>query len=136
MEFKKLSDIKGERVFEVMPEVLDIAMKIAIDPDVQKALGKAKKPKGMTDLEYGAKRLESISDKVLNKHKDECIKLFSIIYDETPEEYLENLDFGQLIIDINNLMRDPTFSALFFSQGQGTNASSGSATENTEAPET
>jgi len=114
----KLSEIKGKEALTVLADLIDPVSEIIKDEKF-KALLKTKE-KG------------SIAKYLLTNHDKNVIKILALVNGEDPETYEPNL--LSLPLMLLDLMNDPDVINLFGSQDQTKeSASSGPATENTEA---
>ncbi len=129
----KLSDIKGERTFDVIAEIIDPIANIAEDEAVSELFSRQKLPEGMTPKKFMLKRAKKAVPALLRGHKDDIIAILSSIADVSPDEYKGALSIAKLIHDCFELLTDETFLTLFTSAQSGTN--SGSAQESTVAVE-
>lgn len=119
----RLSDFKGEEAIEVFAEIVEPLSKIIGDSEIQEL---AKKKADVVKYVKPA----------LKNHKKDIIRILSILNRKTVEEFENEITLLNLPIMIVDLINDPEVQNLFRSQGQiqlTSLASSGSATENTEA---
>lgn len=123
---KRLSDFKGEESLEVLADIMIPLSVILADPDL-KDLGEDKK-----------KTVAQIIQPMIKKHKKELIQILARLNEQSEEEYKASMSLLTLPKDVLTLVNDPEVQSLFPSQNQiakKSNASSGSAMENTEASE-
>lgn len=102
----KLSDIKGERVFDVIAEVTDPLYRIASDEAVMGAFrgaAKASDDDGKTDY---AKALRGIVPVLLKTHRDDLVAILSAVNGVAAEEYLEGLTMPKLFGDVYDVLTD------------------------------
>lgn len=118
----KLSDIKGERALEVLADIIDPATSIIADDEIV-SIYKSKKPRIL------------LAKKVIANHKKEILTILAILEGKDPKTYQPSLvQLPKMILDLIN---DEELASLFTSQNQMKgNVSSGSVTENIEAPTT
>lgn len=126
----KLTDIKGERSFDVLADLVNPVANIAADPDAAELFGRRALPEGMTVKEYVLHRLRKAMPVLLKKHKKDVIKILSLLSDMSEKEYKEQITFEGVLTDMSDLMTDPIFNAFFTTQ-QSMDESFGSASENT-----
>lgn len=126
----RLSDIKGERVIEVIAEIIDPIANIATDKEVRPLFQRGKLPEGVSAEDFVIGRIRNGLPKLLSSHKYDIISILAAIDGVSAKEYSETLDILKLMRDCTELLNDPSFKMLFFSAQSGT--SSGSAPENTE----
>lgn len=115
----RLSDFKDEKAIDVVAKLLVPIGNISAD----KELGEARK---------AAKHMGEFASMLLRKHRRDVLDMLAILDDKEPEEY--HCTAASVLMDVLNMLNDPELMALFGLQRQ-TPASSGSASENTEAPE-
>ena len=126
----RLSDIKGDRVFDVIADIIDPIANIA-EYDTASALFKREKPpEGMTSKEFVTQRARKALPALLKGHKGDIIAILASIEGVSAESYKGALNLVKLMRDATELLTDEAFGALFLSAQSGT--SSGSAQENTE----
>ena len=117
----KLSEYKGEQALDILADLMEPAAAIIADKEIA-SLAQRKAPN------------IKIVQKIVKTHKAEIIEILAVLDGENPEEYAEKVSVFTLPVKILNLLNDPELKNLFTVQGQKIdNASSGSATENTEA---
>lgn len=127
----KLSEIKGERVFDVIADIIEPIAIIAENPSAKEFFTKKKMPEGMNAKEFVMHRVKTTLPALLKDNKRELIAIFAAINGETAQEYEKHLDLLTLMRDCTELLTDDAFMSLFFSAQ--TEKSSGSAQVNTEA---
>lgn len=116
----RLSDIKGEQAFKAVGQIVGCLREMFEDDDLAKIVDNENK--GWI-LEFFQKSLESKADI--------WMKMYKVL---NPDEEVNLAGVIKFAFDFKN---DPELMGLFFSQGeQMVKNSSGSPTENTEAPET
>ena len=123
----KLSDIQGERVFDVIADIID---PIAEDDAASALFKREKLPDGMTAKEFMTQRARKALPALLKGHKGDIIAILASIEGVSAESYKGALNLVKLMRDATELLSDEAFGALFISAQSGN--SSGSAQENTE----
>lgn len=114
----KLSNIKGERVLDVIAEIVEPIANIADDKVASELFTRKKLPKGMTVKKFMLNRVRKSVPTLLKNHKEDIICILSAIEGVTAEEYKKNLDLIKLIHDFTELITDDAVTTLFFSQEQ------------------
>ena len=87
----KLSDIKGERVFDVIAEILVPIATIAQDKDVAKLFDGSNKPKNMTPWQYFIERAKTAVPVMMRDYKSEICEIMATINGITAEEYVNGV---------------------------------------------
>lgn len=126
----KLSDIHGERVFDVIADIIDPIANIAEDEKASAMFRREKIPEGMTAKKFAMQRARKALPALLKGHKDDIISILAAIEGVSTDAYKGALNLVKLMRDAAELLADDAFTALFLS-AQSEN-SSGSAQENTE----
>ncbi len=132
----RLSDVKGERVFDVLADTIDPMANIASDEDVSNLFKKEKPPEGVSPRKFVLEKLKKAVPALLKGHRDDVVSVLATVEGVTPDEYKESLNLVKLFRDANDLINDEAFAELFISaRGGKVEPSSGSAPESTEAQE-
>lgn len=129
----RLSDIKGDRVFDVIADIIEPISNIAADETVSLLFKREKLPEGMSVKTFMLERVKKTVPTILKRYKDDIIKILSTIEGVSEDDYRASLTLAKLIQDVTELLTDNSFGELFISARGG--ISSGSAQENIEAPE-
>ena len=126
----RLSDIQGERVFDVIADIIDPIANIAEDDAASALFKREKLPEGMTVKQFAMQRARKALPALLKGHKTDIIAILASIEGVSAESYKGALNLVKLMQDATELLADDAFTALFISAQSG--KSSGSAQENTE----
>lgn len=105
----KLSDIKGERVFDVIADIINPIANMVQDKDVAAMFKREAVPEGMDARDFFAKRMCKGLPVLLKSHKADIIAIMAAIEGVTPEQYAESLDFSKLFTDAMELVTDNAF---------------------------
>lgn len=126
----RLSDIQGERVFDVIADIIDPIANIAEDDAASAMFKREKLPEGMTTKQFMIQRARKSLPALFKGHKGDIIAILAAIGGVSEEQYKRELNPIKLMQDATELLTDEAFGALFLSAQSG--KSSGSAQENTE----
>lgn len=126
----RLSDIQGERVFDVIADIIDPIANIAEDDAASALFKREKLPEGMTAKQFATQRARKALPALLKGHKGDIIAILASIEGVSTDAYKDALNLVKLMRDATELLSDEAFGALFISAQSGN--SSGSAQENTE----
>lgn len=130
----RLSDIKGDRVIEVIADIVEPVSNIAADKDAKGLFSRQKLPEGMTPNTFLAQRIRKYLPPILRTHKHDITAILAAINDSTVEEYSEKLNLALLVKDVTDLLTDEVFTELFISAPNETGgATSTSVQENITA---
>ena len=125
----RLSDIKGDRVFDVIADIIDPIANIASDETASAIFKREKLPEGMTATAFLLERARKAIPALLKGHKSDIITVLATIEGVSADDYRASLTLAKLMHDTVELLTDEAFGELFISAQSGT--SSGSALENT-----
>lgn len=128
----RLSDVKGERVFDVLADIIDPIANIAEDEQAAALFKRAKLPEGMTPGKFLLERARKAAPALLKGHKGDIIAILAAIEGVEPETYKGALNMFRLFKDCVSLLSDEAFSELFISAQTGD--TSGAAQETTTEP--
>lgn len=130
----KLSDIKGDRVLDVIADIIDPIANMVQDKDVAAMFKREAVPDGMEARDFFAKRMCKGLPVLLKSHKADIIAIMAAIEGVTPEQYAASLDFPKLFIDVMELLTDDAFLNFLSSSETGKGADApGSASASSEA---
>lgn len=130
----KLSDIKGDRVLDVIADIIDPIANIVQDKDVAAMFKREAVPEGMEAREFFAARMRKSVPALLKGHKSDIIAIMAAIEGVTPEQYAASLDFPKLFTDVMELVTDDAFLNFLSSSETGKGAGApGSASASSEA---
>lgn len=129
----RLSDIKGDRVFDVIADIIDPIANIAEDPAAMSLFRVGKVPEGEDPRVFLVNKIRKSLPALLKGHKSDLVAILASIQGVTGEEYTASLTLAKLVADCIELFNDDAFDELFISAQSET--PSGSAQESTEARE-
>lgn len=130
----KLSNIKGDRVLDVIADIIDPIANMVQDKDVAAMFKCEAVPDGMEASDFFAKRMCKGLPVLLKSHKADIIAIMAAIEGVTPEQYAASLDFPKLFTDVMELVTDDAFLNFLSSSETGKGADApGSALESSEA---
>lgn len=107
----RLNDIKGDRVFDAIADIIEPACNIAADTAASRAFRPEERPQDMTVQEFALKRASEAIPQLLRGHKDDLVRIFAALNGVTPEEYREKLTLATLVRDLAELMTDEDLKA-------------------------
>lgn len=109
----KLSEIKGERVFDVIADMIDPISKIAEDKDAARMFKREKCPEGMEPREFAIQKIKKSMPSLIKNHKRELCEILGAIEGTDPKEYMDNVTLLKLMKDVVELLNDDEFTAFF-----------------------
>ena len=129
----RLSDIQGERVFDVIADIIDPIANIAEDEQASAMFRREKLPEGMTVKQFATQRARKALPALLKGHKCDIIAILASIEGVSAESYKGSLNLVKLMRDATELLTDEAFDALFHPAQRG--KSSRPAHEKTDGQE-
>jgi len=127
----RLSDIKGDRVFDVIADIIDPIANIAEDQAVMPLFRLERVAEGESPKTVLVNKIRKALPALLKGHKGDIIAILASIQGVTKEAYTTSLTLANLAADCVELLCDDAFTELFISAQSET--PSGSAQESTEA---
>lgn len=118
----KLSDIKGDRVLDVIADIIDPIANMVQDEDVAAMFKREAVPDGMDARDFFAERMRKGLPALLKGHKADIIAVMAAIDGVTPGQYAESLDFPKLFTDVMELATDDAFLDFLSSSETGKGA--------------
>lgn len=109
----KLSEIKGERVFDVIADIVDPIVSIAEDKDAADLFKPKELPKGMTPWEFFLSRVKVSLPPLMRNHKRDLAGVMAAIEGVTVDDYMRDITLGKLLSDLVSLMNDEEFTSFF-----------------------
>lgn len=130
----KLSDIKGDRVLDVIADIIDPIANMAQDKDVAAMFERKAVPEGMEARDFFAQRMRKGLPVLLKSHKADIIAVMAAIEGVTPEQYAASLDLPKLFTDVMGIVTDDALLDFLSSSGTERGAGApGSASASSEA---
>ena len=109
----KLSDIKGERTFDVVADIIGPIASIARDKEAAELFQPKELPKGMEPWDFFLSRVEKSLPPLMKSHRDELITIMATINGVPKEDYVKNVNLGSLFADLVELVTDKEFKSFF-----------------------
>lgn len=118
----KLSDIKGDRVLDVIADIIDPIANMVQDKDIAAMFKREAVPDGMEARDFFAGRMRNGLPVLLKRHKADIVAIMAAIEGVTPEQYAASLDFPKLFTDVMELVTDNAFLNFLSSSETGKDA--------------
>lgn len=116
----RLSDVKGERTFEVIADIIEPVYRIAQDEAAVEMLSPKPCPEGEDPKKFMARRLVAGVPALLRSHKGDLLAIMAAIEGEDAEEYAASLDLAKLVVSLTELVSDPALMGFLASAAGGT----------------
>lgn len=111
----KLSEVRGERVFDVVADIIDPLAAIATCPEAKEMLSGMDCPEGADPREWRMGRIRQTLPKLIREQKANVVAILASIGGVKPEDYMRDMTLGSLMADIIELLNDEAFSDFFTS---------------------
>ena len=128
---QQISEIKGEKSFDVLAGIIEPVANIAADEKTASLFVARQIPDGMSLQEYVLQRVKEAVPQLMKCHKKDLITILALLSDMSVKEYKAQMTPDGLMLDMSKLISDPIFNA-FFTMSQSRETPSASASENTE----
>jgi len=102
----KLSDIKGDRVFDVIADIIDPIYNIATDEKASAIFRRKDRPEGVDPKAYLAERVKTSLPSLLKTHKADLVAIMAAINGVDPDEYRESLTMSGLLNGLYDIFTD------------------------------
>ena len=103
----RLSEIRGERVFDVIADIIEPACNIAQDKEAAALFDRSeKRPEGVTATEFALAKVKRSVPVLMRKHKDDLVAIMAAIEGVSPDEYREGLTMPKLIQGVYEILTD------------------------------
>lgn len=103
----RLSEIKGERVFDVIADIIEPACNIAQDKDAADLFDRSReRPDGMSAKDFALERVKASMPKLMRSHKDDLVAILSAIEGVDPDEYRESITMPKLVQGVYEILTD------------------------------
>lgn len=109
----KLSEIKGERVFDVIADIIDPITSIALDEEARKIFERKQCPEDMDGWEFFLSRLRESLPTLIRGHKRDLCVIMAAMEDKSVEEYVKEMTLPSLTANLVELLTDQEFSSFF-----------------------
>lgn len=116
----KLSDVKGERTFDVIADIIEPVGNLSDCGEMKKVFDASDKPADLTASEFMVQRIKQYLPIVLKKHKNDFIAILATIECVSVERYTQTLNLAKLFVDVTELLTDEAFLGFLDSQQQTT----------------
>lgn len=109
----KLSEIRGERVFDVLADIIDPIASIAQDKEAAELFKPKPVPEGMESWSFFLERVRKSLPSLLKTHKEEFITIMTVLNDVDREQYVSEMTLPKLLSDIIEIITDRELSSFF-----------------------
>lgn len=107
----KLGDIKGDRCFDVVADLVGPVSNIALDTKSAELFKRKKVPEGKDTYVFFVERLKDGLPALLRDHKEDFISIMAALSGVDRGEYVESLNLAKLFADVFTLLTDEEFLA-------------------------
>lgn len=112
----RLSEIKGERVLDVIADIAPHVISIASDDEAKRFFKGVEPKEGQTPTEAFAERMRVGAPALLKSHREDVVAVLAALDGVTPDEYVEGMTLGSVLVDLFELLTDQAFEDFLSSQ--------------------
>lgn len=103
----RLSDIKGERVFDVIADIIEPCCNIAQDEAAADLFDRTKKrPDGVSAKDFALDRMKRSMPALMRTHKDDLVAILAAIDGVSQAEYMDGLTMPKLVQGVFEILTD------------------------------
>lgn len=103
----RLSEIRGDRVFDVIADIIEPCCNIAQDKEASALFDRTQeRPEGVSAKDFVLDRVKRSMPTLMRSHKDDLIAILSSVEGVSPEEYRESLTIPKLIEGVYETLTD------------------------------
>lgn len=103
----RLSEIKGERVFDVIADIIEPCCNIAQDKDASALFDRSeKRPDDVSVKDFALDKVKRSMPSLMRAHKDDLVAILSAVEGIDPDEYREALTMSKLIQGVYEILTD------------------------------
>jgi len=108
-----LSDVKGERVFDVIADIIDPITSIALDKEAKKFFERKPAPEGVEPWDFFLQQLRDSLPTLIKSHKHDICKIIATIKGVSVKKYVSEMTLPSLLADLTGLLTDQEFRSFF-----------------------
>lgn len=109
----KLSEVKGDRVLDVIADIIEPIANIAEDENAAAMFKREKLPEGVTAKAFLLGKIKKAAPSLVKDHKADIVAILAAIEGVKPEAYEKDLNIPKLIRDFLELLGDEAFMSFF-----------------------
>lgn len=102
----RLSEIRGERVFDVIADIIEPACNIMQDKEASAIFDRSDKPDDVTMAEYVMEKVKRSMPKLMRTHKDDLVAILASVNGVDKDEYRESLTMPTLLKGVYEILTD------------------------------
>lgn len=103
----RLSEIKGERTFDVIAAIIEPCCNIAQDEVVADLFDRSRKrPEGMSAKDFALERVKASVPGLMRSHKDDLVAILAAIEGTDPDEYMREVTVPSIVKAVYEILTD------------------------------
>ena len=103
----RLSEIRGESVFDVIASIIEPCCNIAQDKDAADLFDRSReRPDGMSAKDFALERVKASMPKLMRSHKDDLVAILAAIEGTDPDEYMQSVTVPSIIKAVYEILTD------------------------------
>lgn len=103
----RLSEIRGERVFDVIADIIEPCCNIAQDESASELFDRTKKrPDGVSAKDFALDRVKRSMPSLMRTHKGDLVAILATIEGVSQDEYMDGLTMPKLVQGVYEILTD------------------------------
>lgn len=107
----RLSEIRGERIFDVVADITEPLCNIATDPDASYLFRRVQKPDGMSAEEFALSKVKKALPVLMRNHKNDLTAILAALENMPADEYREEMSMASLVKGVYEMLTDEDLMA-------------------------
>lgn len=102
----RLSEIRGERVFDVIADIIEPACNIATDPVASRFFKRETAPEGEDARTFALEKAKEVMPVLMRTHKSDLVAILAAVEGKDAESYMKELTMPALIKGVYEMLTD------------------------------
>jgi hypothetical protein len=103
----RLSEIKGERVFDVIAAIIEPCCNIAQDESVADLFDRSRRrPEDMSAKDFALERVKASVPGLMRSHKGDLVAILAAIEGTDPDEYMRQVTVPSIVKAVYEILTD------------------------------
>lgn len=107
----RLSEIRGDRVFDVVADITEPLCNIASDEQAVCLFKRTSRPEGMTKEQFALSKVRTSLPVLMRNHKDDLTAILATLEGEPADRYREDMTMASLMKGLYELFTDEDLMA-------------------------
>lgn len=102
----RLSEIRGDRVFDVVADITEPLCNIATDEQASYLFSRSQVPEGMSKEEFVLSKIRKSIPVLMREHKNDLCAILAALEGVPVEEYRESMSMASLVKGVYEILTD------------------------------